>query len=256
MKKFSLFFILSFALVLLPTFSYMPLSKAVAQEGQERKTKKVGAMTEKVAKKLSAAQELIEEEKIEEGLRELNDIMSFKKLTDYERAQVNYFYGYVEYLKENYQGAISYYRKVLQDEKVPEGLVSSARTTIAQLYFQLEDYPRTVSAVNEILKNQTTPRPDLYILKGTAQYQMKEFTKTIESVEQAISLAETRNIDRVTQLQKNVTSAASKYRVKYDRKDIDYISLANEVKKVMKIQLDGTRTVSYTHLTLPPILLV
>ena len=241
MKKFSLFFILTFALVLLPTFSYMPLSEAIAQEGQERKTKKVGAMTEKVAKKLSAAQELIEEEKIEEGLKELNDIMGFKKLTDYERAQVNYFYGYVEYLKENYQGAISYYRKVLQDEKVPEGLVSSARTTIAQLYFQLEDYPRTVSAVNEILKNQTTPRPDLYILKGTAQYQMKEFTKTIESVEQAISLAETRNIDRVTQLQKNVTSAASKYRVKYDRKNIDYISLANEVKKVMKIQLDGTR---------------
>ena len=37
-------------------------------------------------------------------------------------------------------------------KKVPEGLVSSARTTIAQLYFQLEDYPRTVSAVNEILK--------------------------------------------------------------------------------------------------------
>ena len=35
--------------------------------------------------------------------------------------------------------------------------------------------------------------------------------------------------------------AASKYRVKYDRKDIDYISLANVVKKVMKIQLDGTR---------------
>ena len=241
MKKFSLFFILSFALVLLPTFSHMPLSEAIAQEGQERKTKKVGAMTEKVAKKLSSAQELIEEEKIDEGLKELNDIMGFKKLTDYERAQVNYFYGYVEYLKENYQGAISYYRKVLQDEKVPEGLVSSARTTIAQLYFQLEDYPRTVSAVNEILKNQTTPRPDLYILKGTAQYQMKEFTKTIESVEQAISLAETRNIDRVTQLQKNVTSAASKYRVRYDRKNIDYISLANEVKKVMKIQLDGTR---------------
>ena len=137
------------------------MSDVTAQEGEQRKTKKVGAMTEKVAKKLSAAQELIEAEKIEEGLRELNDIMAFKKLTDYERAQVNYFYGYVEYLKENYQGAINFYRKVLQDEKVPEGLVSSARTTIAQLYFQLEDYPKTIAAVDEILKNQTTPRPEI-----------------------------------------------------------------------------------------------
>ena len=146
MKKFSLLFILSLSFVLLPSISFIPMTEVLAQEGEQRKTKKVGAMTEKVAKKLSAAQELIEEEKIDEGLKELNDIMAFKKLTDYERAQVNYFYGYVEYLKENYEGAIRFYRKVLQDEKVPEGLVSSARTTIAQLYFQLEDYPKTVSS--------------------------------------------------------------------------------------------------------------
>ena len=66
----------SVLVLLLPTFSYMPLSEAIAQKAR-KKNKKVGAMTEKVAKKLSAAQELIEEEKIEEGLKELNDIMSF-----------------------------------------------------------------------------------------------------------------------------------------------------------------------------------
>ena len=241
MKKLSLFFILSFSFVMLPAFLAIPSGEAVAQEEEQRKTKKVGAMTEKVAKKLSAAQELIEQEKITEGLQELNDIMAFKKLTDYERAQVNYFFGYVEYLKENYEGAISFYRKVLQGEKVPEGLVSSARTTIAQLYFQLEDYPRTISSVDEILKNQTTPRPDLYILKGTAQYQMKQYENAIESVTGAITAAESRNADRVTQLQKNITTAAGKYRVKYDRNNIDHISLANEVKKVVKLQLADTR---------------
>ena len=241
MKKLSLFFILSFSLAILPTFLSIPSGELVAQEEDKRKTKKVGAMTEKVAKKLSAAQELIEDEKIAEGIQELNAIMAFKKLTDYERAQVNYFFGYVEYIKENYEGAISFYRKVLEDDRVPEGLISSARTTIAQLYFQLEDYPKTISSVDEILKNQTTPRPDLYILKGTAQYQMKQFNKTIESVSEAITLAESRNADRVTQLQKNVTSAAGKYRVKYDRNNIDYIFLANEVKKVLKLQLEDTR---------------
>ena len=226
---------------MLPTFLAVPSGEAMAQEEEQRKTKKVGAMTEKVAKKLSAAQELIEQEKIAEGLQELNDIMAFKKLTDYERAQVNYFFGYVEYLKENYEGAISFYRKVLQGEKVPEGLVSSARTTIAQLYFQLEDYPRTISSVDEILKNQTTPRPDLYILKGTAQYQMKQYENAIESVTGAITAAESRNADRVTQLQKNITTAAGKYRVKYDRNNFDHISLANEIKKALKLQLADTR---------------
>ena len=58
--------------------------------------------------------------------------------------------------------------------------------------------------VAEILKNQTTPRPDLYILKGTAQYQMKQYENAIESVTGAITAAESRNADRVTQLQKNI----------------------------------------------------
>ena len=77
MKKFSLLFILSLSFVLLPSISFIPMTEVLAQEGEQRKTKKVGAMTEKVAKKLSAAQELIEEEKIDEGLKELNDIMAF-----------------------------------------------------------------------------------------------------------------------------------------------------------------------------------
>ena len=105
----------------------------------------------------------------------------------------------------------------------------------------MEDYPKTIAAVDEILKNQTTPRPDLYVLKGTAQYQLEQYEKAIESVEQAISVAESRNADRVAQLQKNVTSAAGKYRVKYDRNNVDHISLANEVKKVLKLELEETR---------------
>ena len=241
MKQFSYPLIIFLGLLALPTLMLLPSNEVTAQEKEQRKTKKVGAMTEKVAKKLSVAQELIEEEKIDEGLQELNDILNFKKLTDYERAQVNYFFGYVEYLREDYTEAIKFYRKVLQGEKVPEGLISSARTTIAQLYFQMENYPKTVEAVQEILKNQTTPRPDLYILMGTAQYQMDKFNETIINVEKAISVAEERNIARVEQLQKNIIEPANKYRVKYDKKNIDHISLANEVKKVVKAELDETR---------------
>ena len=49
MKKLSLFFILSFSFVMLPAFLAIPSGEAVAQEEEQRKTKKVGAMTEKVA---------------------------------------------------------------------------------------------------------------------------------------------------------------------------------------------------------------
>ena len=130
-----------------------------------KKTKKTGAMTEKVAKKLQEAQGVIEAEQLEEGIEILNEILKMRRLTDYERAQVNYFFAYVAYLKEDYRGAINYYNKVLMEEEVPEGLLSSARYTIAQLWFQLEEWDKAIRAVDDLLANAESPRPDLYILK-------------------------------------------------------------------------------------------
>jgi len=147
------------------------------EENAKRKTKKTGSMSEKVAKKLGVAQDLIENEKLDEGLSELQSILAFKKLSPYERGQVNYFLAYLQYLKEDYKGAIIYYQKVVDDENVPDGLVSASRFTIAQLYFQLEDWTNAIKAVDSILANDSAPRPDLYILKGSALYQQKNTEK-------------------------------------------------------------------------------
>ena len=211
------------------------------EENAKRKTKKTGSMSEKVAKKLGVAQELIEEEKLDEGLIELQSILAFKKLSPYERGQVNYFLAYLQYLKEDYKGAIIYYQKVVDDENVPDGLVSASRFTIAQLYFQLEDWKNAIKAVDSILANDSAPRPDLYILKGSALYQQKKYKEMIPIVEKAITLSEERNSFRLEQLQKNVTTAASENRVKYDKDNFDYIVLANQVKNKLKTDLASIR---------------
>lgn len=220
----------------------LSFSSAYAQEeNAKRKTKKTGSMSEKVAKKLGVAQELIEQEKLDEGLSELQSILEFKKLSPYERGQVNYFLAYLQYLKEDYKGAIIYYQKVVDDENVPDGLVSASRFTIAQLYFQLEDWTMAVKAVDSILANDSSPRPDLYILKGSALYQQKKYREMIPIVEQAITLSEERNAFRLEQLQKNVTTAASENRIKYDKNNFDYIVLAKQVKNKLKTDLASTR---------------
>ena len=70
-------------------------STAYGQEdNSQRKTKKTGSMTEKVAKKLGEAQELIDSEQLDEGVEILNSILEFKKLSPYERGQVNYSVSY------------------------------------------------------------------------------------------------------------------------------------------------------------------
>ena len=229
---------------------FIGFSTAQAQEEYEdtprskRKTKKTGAMTEKVAKKLQVAQEAIEAEQLEEGVEILNEILGLRRLTDYERAQVNYFLAYVAYLKEDYRAAINYYNKVLREEAVPEGLLSSARYTIAQLWFQLEEWDKAVRAVDDLLANAESPRPDLYILKGSALYQLKKYAEMIPVIRAAINLAEERNPFRIQSLQNNIKSVADENRLKYATSgatEINYPQLVQIIKAKLNQDMSKLR---------------
>ena len=228
---------------------FIGFSTAQAQEEEDtprskRTTKKTGAMTEKVAKKLQVAQAAIEAEQLEEGLEILNEILVLRRLTDYERAQVNYFFAYVAYLKEDYRAAINYYNKVLREEAVPEGLLSSARYTIAQLWFQLEEWDKAIIAVDDLLANAESPRPDLYILKGSALYQLKKYAAMIPVIRAAINLSEERNPFRIQSLQNNIKSVADENRLKYDTSGataINYPQLVRIIKAKLKQDMSKLR---------------
>ena len=216
-------------------------STAYGQEdNSQRKTKKTGSMTEKVAKKLGEAQELIDSEQLDEGVAVLNSILEFKKLSPYERGQVNYFFAYVRYLKGDSRGAITFYKRVVADPNVPDGLVQASKFTIAQLYFQLEEYANVITAVDSLLVEQPN-RTDLYVLKGTAMYQQKKYREMIPIIEKGIAIAEEANAFRVESLEKAVRETASKYRVKYDRDTTDYITLASLIKLKLQEDLADTR---------------
>ena len=216
-------------------------SSAYGQEdNSQRKTKKTGSMTEKVAKKLGEAQELIDSEQLDEGVAVLNSILEFKKLSPYERGQVNYFFAYVRYLKGDSRGAITFYKKVVADPNVPDGLVQASKFTIAQLYFQLEEYANVIAAVDSLLVEQPN-RTDLYVLKGTAMYQQKKYREMIPIIQKGIAIAEEANAFRVESLEKAVRETASKYRVRYDRDTTDSITLASLIKLKLQEDLADTR---------------
>jgi len=210
------------------------------EDNSKRKTKKTGSMSEKVAKKLGEAQELIEDEKLDEGVAILNSILELKKISPYERGQVNYFFAYVRYLKGDLKGAITFYKKVAEDPNVPDGLIESSKFTIAQLYFQIEDWPSVITAVDSLLADQPN-RTDLYVLKGSAMYQQKQYEEMIPIIKKAISIAEEANAFRLEQRQRNIAEVASKYRVKYDKDQVDYISLVSQIKIKLKEELAQTR---------------
>ena len=72
-------------------------------------------------------------------------------------------------------------------------------------------------------------------------YQQKQYEEMIPIIKKAISIAEEANAFRLEQRQKNIAEVASKYRVKYDRDQVDYISLASQIKIKLKEELAQTR---------------
>ena len=146
----------------------------------------------------------------------------------------------MRYLKGDSRGGITYYKRVVADPNVPDGLIQASKFTIAQLYFQLEEYANVITAVDSLLVEQPN-RTDLYVLKGTAMYQQKKYKEMIPIIQKGISIAEEANAFRVESLEKAVKETASKYRVKYDRDTTDSITLALLVKSKLKEDLAETR---------------
>jgi len=115
------------------------------EENGEQKTQVVAAISQKVFKKMTEAQELIEEKKYEQGLIVMDSIRAKgDDLSNYEKAQMWNIYAYTYYLQEHYKESIDAYENLIALPDVPEGLITSSLNTLSQLYFTIEDYQRTI----------------------------------------------------------------------------------------------------------------
>ncbi len=167
---------------------------------EKRKTKRTGSMSEKVYKRLAQAQEFADppEETPDvqpdylRALSELDAIKAMPKLSPYERAQMNNFYGFIYYSMERYNDAIRAYQQVLQEPEIPEGLRTSTIYTVAQLKFILEDYQGAIDMMNQWVAESENPGPEPFIFMATGYYQLERYRDIIQPVERAMSIARER----------------------------------------------------------------
>ena len=113
-----------------------------AEEAKKQKTRRVPSMSETVYKKLGAGQEAIDLKDYVTALEVINDALErSKRYNENEVANLHNMRGYIYYLQDNYAGAISEYKRVVQaGDKIPEGLETTTLYTIAQLSYVQENY--------------------------------------------------------------------------------------------------------------------
>lgn len=167
-------------------------TQSYAQEGKKRKTKQTAAMTEKVYKKLTEAQEFIEARQYNKGLSILSELARQEKLSPYERAQVHNYFAYTYFTLERYKDAIRSYERVLQQPDLPEGLVLNSTYTLAQLYFIEEDYRKAIELINKWFSMTEKPTENAYMLLGQAYYQLEDYKKSLVPLNKAYKLVKAR----------------------------------------------------------------
>jgi len=193
---------LAAALFALPAFfSAAGLSTEGSAQAQEQKqqqsTRRTPALRNEVYEKLAIAQQAAEANNFPEAMRALDalqrEFSGKKALNSYELANMYNFYAFIYYTQEKYQDAIKAYEKVLAQPDLPEAMEIGTRYSLAQLYFEIEDWPRAATMLESWFKVAPNPAPDAYILLAQANYQLKSYDKALRNVEQGMAEAKKRN---------------------------------------------------------------
>ena len=173
------------------------VSTATAQEASknERETRKTPALRNNIYEKLAEAQTFAEAKQYVEAEAVLNDMLDAtskkSKLNRYELANVYNTYAYLRYAVEDYDGALDYYQKVIdQRPEIPLALEINTLYTVAQLYFLQENWRKGIDTLNTWMSVTDTPSTNAYVLLANGYYQLKDYDKSLSNIQIAIDREE------------------------------------------------------------------
>lgn len=175
-------------------------SVAVAEEEKKEpkyknvKTRKRESVGTKCAKALEKVQVVLEEEQWDESLSMLKDIEASTKTCKkpYEQTQVWKFQAIVYFSKDDFQSAISSFRKVIDGEGTPQDLRLDTRYTLAQLYTAEEQYAEAANELEIWMDGSTIIGNDARGLLAQIYYQLERKEDSLNMLELAIADVESK----------------------------------------------------------------
>ncbi|WP_405238678.1 tetratricopeptide repeat protein [Lentisalinibacter orientalis] len=172
---------------------------AVAQDDQEardnQKTRKAEALSKAVYEKLTEAQELADNQQFNQAIRVLDGLARDEGLSDYERANMLNFYGFIYYNQGNTAKAVESYERLLSIPELEPQLRTQTLYTLAQLYAVQENFPKTIQLLKEWFQIANNPGPQAYVLLGQSYAQTEQYDLMIPQIEKAIEVARERDTE-------------------------------------------------------------
>jgi tetratricopeptide (TPR) repeat protein len=164
--------------------------RAQQQDEEARETRQVQALRERVFQALAKAQEQMDAGDFAAARRELDQVRGLADLNSYERGQLMYFGGMIEYQQDNIEAAVRAFEQVVALPDLPAGFKADTMWALVQLAMAAEQYRKVIEYGNLWLQNAEKPTGDPFYLLGVAHYQLGEHRKTVEMMNRAIEISE------------------------------------------------------------------
>ncbi|MEH6544062.1 MAG: tetratricopeptide repeat protein [Porticoccaceae bacterium] len=170
-----------------PLWNIAQAAEAKERKYENTKTKKSAAVGQKCGKKLEQVQAELEAERWSQAKSLLNASLSSSCTSSYEKSQVWNFLAYAHYSSDNLNGAISNYKKVLDEPGTDERMKTSVYYSIAQLYFATENYGNAARYLETWMKQSAVVGPDAKVLLAQAYYQLNRKNDALRLVNEGIA---------------------------------------------------------------------
>ncbi len=142
----------------------------------------------RTARYLGAAAEEADAGNLQEAKRLLLKLRP-SRLNPKERAFVYRLLAYIAYGGEEYEEAIGYFEKVLEQEVLSLHDEARVRFSIAQLFAAIQRWEDVVASIDRWLLYIETPNPVGFYLAGIAYYQLEDFDAAIVQTKKAVEFA-------------------------------------------------------------------
>lgn len=156
-----------------------------ATPGQARSNLAIG---QDVYEKMQEAQALTEADNFSQASAVLKELLSKKRLNNYEKAQIVSMQGNVAYQQDDVEQALVKFKLAVSYDNLPEGFLQATLRTIAQLSFMQDNLDDALLYAKKLMA--TIPVPDAFshMLLGQIYYKREEYDDAKKNMLRAIEL--------------------------------------------------------------------
>lgn len=144
------------------------------------------AMSESAYRKLSAAHELLGEDRIQEALAKLK-VMEASRLSKYEQALVFQTYGFAYAQLNQYDNAVNYFERCIGLNAMGKEAQHGMLYSLASLYASQSSYQKAIDTLNRWFPEELNPPGSAYMLMASSLFELKRFNDALPYVKKAIA---------------------------------------------------------------------